>query len=345
MPELRKDPIIGRWVIIATERAKRPTDYPKEPVVITGGGFCPFCYGNEEKTPPEIIAYRSNGTPPNTPGWNLRVVPNKFPALGIEGELERAGEGLFDRMSGIGAHEVIIESPDHNATLAQLAEKRVEDVLWAYRDRIVDLKNDKRFKYVLIFKNHGAAAGASLEHSHSQLIALPIVPKRVREEVDGAKQFYLMKERCIFCDVVRQELESGVRVIAESAHFVTLAPYAPRFPFETWVLPKQHGATFENASTALYEDLARTMKKLLVLTDKVLDRPAYNFVLHTSPMREETDLYFHWHIEFMPKLTKVAGFEWGTGFYINPTPPEESARALRDADVAIAEPERGVPAS
>lgn len=333
MPELRKDPIIGRWVIIATERAKRPHDYPSDPVIIQGGQFCPFCYGNEEKTPPEIMAYRANGTPPNTPGWNLRVVPNKFPALGIEGELERTGEGLFDRMSGIGAHEVIIESPDHEATLTQLPEKRVEDVLWAYRDRIVDLKKDKRFKYVLIFKNHGAAAGASLEHSHTQLIALPIVPKRVREEVDGAKQYYMMKERCIFCDIIHQERQSRVRIIAEDDDLITLSPYAPRFPFETWILPKQHGSAFEEVPSGLYEKLARSLRGLLQRSDKVLNRPAYNFVLHTTPMREDTDLFYHWHLEYMPKLTKVAGFEWGTGFYINPTPPEDSARALREAEV------------
>lgn len=333
MPELRKDPITGRWVIIATERAKRPTDYPREPVVIEGGKFCPFCYGNEEKTPPEIMAYRSNGTPPNTPGWDLRVVPNKFPALGIEGELERAGEGMFDRISGIGAHEVIIESPDHDATLAQLSEKRVEDVLWSYRDRIVDLKKDARFRYVLIFKNHGAAAGASLEHSHTQLIALPIVPKRVREEVDSSKQYYQMKERCIFCDIIRQERQSAVRVIAEDDVFLTLAPYAPRFPFEAWILPKQHSAAFEEASVPQFERLAAALKTLLQRVDSVLDRPAYNFVLHTTPMREDTELFYHWHLEFMPKLTKVAGFEWGTGFYINPTPPEVSAQALRDAKV------------
>ncbi|MGH9862599.1 MAG: galactose-1-phosphate uridylyltransferase [Candidatus Acidiferrales bacterium] len=335
MPELRKDPIIGRWVIIATERAKRPVDYAAEPVVIQAGKFCPFCYGNEDKTPPEIIAYRSNGTPANTPGWSLRVVPNKFPALGIEGELERTGEGLFDRISGIGAHEVIIESPEHQATLAQLPEKRVEDVLWAYRDRIVDLKKDKRFKYVLIFKNHGAAAGASLEHSHSQLIALPIVPQYVREEVEGAKQYYMMKERCIFCDTLRQERESQVRIIAEDSDFITLAPYAPRFPFEAWILPKQHAAAFEEMASPQYEKLARALKSLLARTDKVLTCPAYNFVLHTTPMREDTELYYHWHLEFMPKLTKVAGFEWGTGFYINPTPPEESARELRDVELPV----------
>ena len=187
MPELRKDPITGRWVIISTERAKRPTDFSVEPAEIRGG-FCPFCPGHEDKTPPEILAYRSDGSGPNSSGWWVRVVPNKFPALGIEGAVSRQGEGLFDKMSGIGAHEVIIETPVHEQTLATLPEKRVEDVLWAFRDRMIDLQRDKRFRYVLIFKNHGAPAGASLEHSHSQLIALPIVPKRVREEVDGAKE-------------------------------------------------------------------------------------------------------------------------------------------------------------
>jgi UDPglucose--hexose-1-phosphate uridylyltransferase len=336
VPELRKDPILGRWVIISTDRAKRPSDYAKEPVVIKGGSFCPFCTGNEDKTPPEIMALRANGTPADTPGWSLRVVPNKFPALRIEGELERTGEGLFDRVSGVGAHEVIIESPDHQASLAQLPEKRIEDVLKAFRDRMVDLKNDPRFKYVLIFKNHGLAAGASLEHSHSQLIALPIVPKRVREEVDGAKQYYLMKERCVFCDIIRQEKQTQARVVSEDEHFLTVAPYAPRFPFETWILPKQHGAFFEDTAAATYPHLARALKRLLLRAEQLLDRPAYNFVLHTSPMREETELYYHWHIEYMPKLTRVAGFEWGTGFYINATPPEESARALRELELRAA---------
>ncbi|MFZ1009187.1 MAG: galactose-1-phosphate uridylyltransferase, partial [Candidatus Sulfotelmatobacter sp.] len=238
MPELRKDPIVGRWVIISTDRAKRPTDFARENVRLKGG-FCPFCYGNESKTPPEIQAYRpgSNGGPVSqrdTPGWTVRVVPNKFPALGIEGTLNRQAEGMFDRMNGIGAHEVIIETPDHTASLATLPPKRIEDVLWTFRDRILDLKKDRRFKYILLFKNHGEAAGASLEHAHSQLIALPIVPNRVREEVDSSKRYYEQKERCIFCDMIRQELETGSRMIIESDHFIALAPYAPRFPFETW---------------------------------------------------------------------------------------------------------------
>lgn len=183
MPELRKDPIVGRWVIISTDRAKRPSDFVRTPIAHKGG-FCPFCYGNESRTPPEVLAYRPNGdgaSQRNAPGWSVRVVPNKFPALGIEGNLTRQAEGMFDKMSGIGAHEVIIESPEHNATMASLPQRNIEDVLWAMRDRIVDLKRDKRFKYILIFKNHGEQAGASLEHPHAQLIALPIVPKHAAE--------------------------------------------------------------------------------------------------------------------------------------------------------------------
>ena len=210
MPELRKDPIVGRWVIISTDRSKRPTDFVRESVK-NKGGFCPFCPGNENKTPSEVLAYRPNGTGRDAQGWTVRVVPNKFPALGIEGSLNRSAEGMFDNMNGVGAHEVIIETPDHDATLASLPEKRIEDVLWAYRDRILDLKKDKRFKYIMIFKNHGIAAGATLEHAHGQLIALPIVPKHVLEEIEGAKQYYQYKERCVFCDIIRQETDAGVR--------------------------------------------------------------------------------------------------------------------------------------
>jgi UDPglucose--hexose-1-phosphate uridylyltransferase len=336
VPELRKDPIVGRWVIISTDRAKRPTDFTREGVQLRGG-FCPFCPGNENKTPPEIQAYRpGNGGPlpaKNSPGWSVRVVPNKFPALGIEGTLDRQADGMFDRMNGVGAHEVIIETPEHGASLASMPAKKIEDVLWAYRDRILDLKKDRRFKYILIFKNHGDPAGASLEHAHSQLIALPIVPIYVSEEITGAKQYFLYKERCVFCDVIRQETDAGVRVVAENSDFLTIAPYAPRFPFETWILPKRHESAFENSSTQMFESLAVALKTLLIKADRVLDNPPYNLVFHTSPVQESTNDHYHWHVEFMPKLTKTAGFEWGTGFYINPTPPEEAARFLREATV------------
>jgi UDPglucose--hexose-1-phosphate uridylyltransferase len=334
LPELRRDPITGRWVIISTDRGKRPMEFVRESVVARGKGICPFCYGSESKTPPEILVYGRNGGGANTPGWTIRVVPNKYPALGIEGELDREGEGPFDKMNGIGAHEVIVETPEHAASLATLPERAVEDVLWAYRDRMLDLKNDKRFRYVLIFKNHGEAAGASLEHPHSQLIALPIVPQLVHQEVESCWHYYHEKERCIFCDIISQEQDTGVRVISDNEHFITLAPYAPRFPFEMWILPKVHGSSFENNQSSLYSALARMMKDTLLRLDAVLDRPAYNLMIHTSPIGEETNDHYHWHIEIIPKLTKIAGFEWGTGFYINPTPPEESARFLREAHTA-----------
>ena len=335
MPELRKDPITGRWVIIATERAKRPSDFVRDKVEIRGSGFCPFCYGNEAKTPPEIIAYRGDGSQRNSPGWSLRVVANKFPALGIEGSLNRQGEGLYDRMSGIGAHEVIIETPDHQKTLAMLSPRQIEDVLWAYRDRILDLKKDRRFKYIMIFKNHGEAAGASLEHTHSQLIALPVVPKRVREETDGARDYFNFKERCIFCDIIRQEAESGIRVIADTPAFIAVAPFAPRFPFEIWIMPRVHQSAFEDSQKQEFEQLAVVLKDMLMRLDKVLDYPAYNYIIHTSPIPESPNEHYHWHLEIMPKLTKIAGFEWGTGFHINPTPPEESAKFLREAVVPV----------
>ena len=333
MPELRKDPITGRWVIISTDRSKRPGDFSRERANIKGGASCPFCPGNESKTPPEIMAHRPGCNGHNTPGWDLRVVPNKFPALGIEGELDRQADGMFDRMNGIGAHEVVIETPDHMQTLATLPVKRVGDVLWAFRERILDLKRDQRFKYILVFKNHGEAAGASLEHPHSQIIALPILPKQVVEELDGASRYFANKERCIYCEIIRQEREEQVRVALENQDFVTLAPYAPRFPFETWILPKRHESAFENSPPQLYENLARMLKTLLVRSVHVLGDPAYNLVLHTSPIEDTTNDYYHWHLEIIPKLTKTAGFEWGTGFYINPTPPEEAARFLREANV------------
>ena len=331
MPELRKDPIVGRWVIIATDRARRPTDFIRERVQIRGSGFCPFCYGNESKTPPEILAYRSDGSRPNSPGWNLRVVPNKFPALGIEGTLNRQGEGLYDKMNGIGAHEVIIETPEHRTTMAALPAAQIESVLWAYRDRILDLKKDTRFKYMLIFKNFGEAAGASLEHTHSQLIALPVVPKRVQEEVTGARDYYSYKERCLFCDVIRQEFSSGVRLVAENEKFFAVCPFAPRFPFELWIIPKEHQSSFEESSRTEFQHLAALLKDMLGRLEAVLDHPAYNYIIHTSPVPDGVNDYYHWHLEIMPKLTNLAGFEWGTGFYINPTPPEEAAKFLREA--------------
>jgi UDPglucose--hexose-1-phosphate uridylyltransferase len=332
MPELRKDPVIGRWVIIASERGKRPSDFGLEPEK-KKGEFCPFCYGNEDKTPPEIMAYRDPGTQKDGPGWWVRVVPNKFPALKIEGELSRQGEGMYDKMNGIGAHEVVIESPDHLANFATMDEKYVQETIWAFRDRFIDLSKDTRFKYIIIFKNHGSAAGASLEHTHSQIIATPVVPKRAREEITGAQEYYEYKERCVFCDIIRQETTSVIRMVMENQDFIVFCPFASRFPFELWVLPKIHWSNIAHLKKGEVIELAAILKGAMAKLKNALNDPPYNFIFHCAPLGEPELPYYHWHIEIIPKLTKVAGFEWGTGFYINPTPPEDAAKYLRETEI------------
>jgi UDPglucose--hexose-1-phosphate uridylyltransferase len=270
---------------------------------------------------------------PDTPGWRVRVVSNKFPALQIEGELNRQGEGIYDKMNGIGAHEVIIETPDHDKTLSDLDEATVAEVLSTWKERILDLKKDKRFKYIVVFKNHGEAAGASLEHSHTQLVAMPIIPKRVTEEIEGGRRYYDFKERCIYCDIVSQELNDDVRVVSSNESFLAIEPFAARFPFETWILPKTHESAFEEIGKGEVQHLARTLKEILMKINAALNSPPYNFILHTLPLQGNNRSWYHWHLEIMPKLTKVAGFEWGSGFYINPTAPEEAARYLREIQV------------
>jgi UDPglucose--hexose-1-phosphate uridylyltransferase len=334
MPELRKDPIVSRWVIIAHERAKRPHDFIGESPLQPEGGFCPFCEGHEEKTPPEIIAYRERGTRPNGPGWRIRVVPNKFPALKIEGNLNKRGEGIYDKMAGIGAHEVIIESPQHHISMATLAEDNIREVLWVYRDRLVDLKKDSRLVHGMLFKNVGPAGGASLEHTHSQLIVTPIVPISVWEEMTGALEFFNYRGRCIYCDMVQQELATEKRIVLDTPHFTAFCPYASRFPFETWILPKAHSSHFENIPKPGVDDLGSVLRQVLNKLEVGLDSPAYNYIIHTAPFDHQELPHYHWHIEIIPRLTKVAGFEWGSGFYINPVPPEDAAAFLRETEVA-----------
>ncbi len=331
MPELRKDPILGRWIIISQERSKRPTDFIVEEST-SSGGFCPLCPGNEKTTPAEVFVYgREEGLPPNSAGWQVRVVPNKFPALVIEGELEKSGEGLYDRMNGIGAHEVIIESPDHEDRFAYLDPSRMHLVFRAYRNRIRDLARDRRFSYVMVFKNYGRAAGASLEHPHSQLVALPILPRMVISELDGALSYYRYKDRCIYCDIIRQELQQDIRVVCRNDLFIALTPFAPRTPFEMWIMPRRHSSSFTDQSDESLERLVEIFSESLRRLDACIAGVPYNFVLHTQPLRSQPLDHYHWHFEIVPKLTSIAGFEWGSGFYINPMPPEDTCRYLKEA--------------
>lgn len=330
MPELRKDPVLGRWIIIAKERSKRPTDFAVEQHR-SKGGFCPLCPGNEKTTPPEVLVYgRGPGGYANSSGWQVRVVPNKYPALIIEGDLDKEGEGLYDRMNGIGAHEVIIESPGHDDRFAYLPPDKMALVFMAYRDRIKDLSQDDRFRYVMVFKNNGRAAGASLEHSHSQLVALPILPRMVVSELEGSQSYYQYKDRCIFCDIIRQEISMKIRLVCENEGFVTLAPFAPRTPFEMWIMPKRHNSSYteqdDHALVGLSEIFSETLRRL----DACIPGVPYNFVLHTQPLRSRLLEHYHWHFEIVPKLTSIAGFEWGSGFYINSMPPEDTCTYLRE---------------
>jgi UDPglucose--hexose-1-phosphate uridylyltransferase len=330
MSELRKDPVTGRWVIIASEREHRPgSDLETESDFFDAASSpCPFCEGNEKNTPPEILAFRGSNSLRDGKGWWVRVVPNKYPAMKIEGLSRRVGEGMYDMMNGIGAHEVVIEDPRHDVCMADMSPKQLEEIFWAYRERMLDLHRDLRFRYVMIFKNHGKRAGATLAHSHSQIIALPIIPKRVQEELDGALNYYQYKERCVFCDIIHQEERDETRIVDSNDLFIAIHPYASRFPYETWIMPRQHESFFSDIQINEVADLASIFKRCLVRFKEKLGDPAYNFVIHTAPFTEDDSPHFHWHLELMPRLTRIAGFEWGTGFYINPVSPEVSTRRI-----------------
>lgn len=333
MPELRRDPVSGRWVIIASERAQRPDEFDlPEAAEARRSGPCVFCEGYESLTPPEIVAVRTGG-PPNGPGWRARVIPNKFPALMVEGDLRKRADGLYDVMNGVGAHEVIIETPRHEVSLTGLSEPEVRDVLWLYKERLLDLRNDRRLVYGLVFKNVGERAGASMEHTHSQLIVTPIVPSRVHLEIQRSREYHDFRDRCLLCDIVAQELSSGARLVLDTPNFIAFAPFAARFPFETHLMPKRHMSHYEHTEDALLPELAGCLRMALLKIERAVNKPPYNYLIHTSPLNSGPLEHYHWHFEIIPRITRVAGFEWGTEFYINPVPPEHAAQFLREVKV------------
>lgn len=339
MPELRKNIITREWVVIATDRSKRPDDFRhKEEAAIVRAqdhSTCPFCPGNEYLTPPEITSYRgdSSSININVPGWGVRVFPNKFPALRVEGQLFRENVGLYDKMDGLGAHEVIVETPEHGKSLWQLDPPQIEKVIYIARERYLDLKRDVRLKYILIFKNYGRVAGASIEHSHCQLIATPVIPQQAWSELRGAEQYYEYRENCVYCDILKQESNSSNRTVVESNSFITIEPFASKYPFETWIIPKQHNCCFTYMTKEEVTDFAKILKETLSRLALCLNDPPYNFTFVNAPVEEENILHFHWHLEIIPRLTIAGGFELGTGIYINVTAPEEAARFLRAVEI------------
>ncbi len=343
MPELRRDPITRRWVIIATERAKRPSDFgghsgSEENVEKLES--CPFCEGNEHKTPPEILAFRKPESKENEPGWWVRVIPDRFPIVTTDhpNKLDPHGVGIYDEANAYGYHELIVETPKHLQDLSDLDPQHIYEVLWAYKTRTIDIKNsDDTINHILIVRNFGKEAGsrAFTSHSHSHLVALPITPKRILDELKGSDIFYRFHERCIFCDIVREELKNRERIIAESDHFVAISFFAARVPFEIHILPKRHNPYFENSTEEELRDLGKLLKEVLTRL-KIAANPAYNMIFHSAPYKVPSltnfplEEIYHWHIEITPRLTKAAGFEWGSGFHINPLPPENAAKYLRE---------------
>ncbi len=339
MPELRRDPVVGYWTIISSERGRRPVEFKQKSP--ESEPPCPFDEGCESETPPEIYAVRRPDSVSNGPGWDVRVTLSKTPLLAHDQPLERYGEGLYDLMNGVGRHEVIIETPKHESDLDELDNAQIEKVIATYVLRLNEMEKDQRLKYALLFKNHGQITGPSRElvrHSRSQVIGMPILPKRVKEELAATKSYFDRRERCVFCDMIRQEVSDGVRRVAENKSFFAFCPFASRSPFEIWVLPKKHSADFGRLDPQDFGALALILKECLGRLRALLNDPSYNFILHTAPYRrQKKDIYwktieedYHWYLLISPRLTRPAGFEWGTGIYINPTPPEDAAQLLRE---------------
>lgn len=329
MPKLRQDPTTKEWVIFATERAKRPHDFVKRGSpgkTQISKADCPFCPGNEALTPPEIFALRKDATP-----WTVRVIPNKFAALVPDGTTEHREVGhIYREMDGVGAHEVIVEAPEHDQMLALMAESQILDVLKVYRQRYLALRAEPWAKLILIFRNHGESAGTSLAHPHSQLIATPVVPKDIRRKYEVATAYYDDTNRCLYCDIVASEREIGERVLFETEHFVVFHPFASHSPFETWIAPKKHQPSFGQVPEADFAELARVLKRTLSALHQSLSGPDYNYVVHSAPVEDELKSFYLWHIQIIPRLTKAAGFELGSGMSINTALPEETAKFMRE---------------
>jgi UDPglucose--hexose-1-phosphate uridylyltransferase len=328
-PQLRKDPVVDRWVLVAPERAAKPTEL-EDPGHLAHHAACPFCAGHERETPHELLALRDPGTPIDAPGWRVRVVPNRFPAVRRDAGPVSGSDPLFTLQPGYGAHEVVIECPQHEPSLAALPEGQVRDLFAVYRDRLAALRADPRLAYVQVFKNHGVGAGASVEHAHSQILALPRVPRLVQDELDGAAAYHRAHGRCLFCDLLGRELAAGERVVLAGEHCVAFCAFAGRFPYETWVLPRRHAAHYDGLTAAELADLAAVMRTLLRRLAAVEREPAYNSVLHTAPITAAELPHYHWHWELLPRLTGIAGYELASGYFLNPLPPEEAAARLRN---------------
>ncbi|MGZ8519466.1 MAG: galactose-1-phosphate uridylyltransferase [Candidatus Binatia bacterium] len=327
MSEFTKDPLTGRGVIIAPERGQRPNQFDPTSAAESAQP-CPFCTGNERQTPPESWANRPADSAPDRPGWSIRVVPNKYPA--VTADVIADGQ-TADRSAGAGIHEVIIETAAHVANLAALGEAQFSKIFRAYRGRLRAVREDRRWRFALIFKNQGERAGATLEHAHAQLLALPFVPADVEQELAGARDYHRRNASCYYCALIERELEAQVRVVTSSAAFIALCPAAPRFAFETWILPRVHGAAFEHADDSTIAALAKISRQAITALDHLQANPPFNYYIQSLPLADSERAHYHWQLRLLPQFSRAAGFEWGSGIHINPVAPEAAAQVLRDA--------------
>ena len=334
--EIRKDYLLDRWVIVASERARRPTDFPTRTSERIDTKTCPFCPGNEKRTPPAFLLYLpfdggiKKGRDPDgerVKNWLVRCIPNLFPALSPRKSVTLGVDELHKREDGVGAHEVIIESPHHDEHLDRAPLDQTRLVVQAYMDRLKDLS--ETWEYVSIFRNHRKEAGASLSHAHSQIIATPMVPKSITDELTACRSWFERNGICPYCEIIRSERDSH-RFIYENHNFTAFTPWASVYPFEFWLLPKKHQHTLLQVEEKEKNDLAQALKICLGGLAKILNDPPYSYGFHIAPTRGKHE-YFHWHLEVYPKLTIQAGFENSTGMFINVTPPEIAAQSLRDS--------------
>ena len=330
MSEIRRDLVKQNWVAVASDRALKPNDFPiakRDLGKVAAGGFCPFCEGNESFTPPEVAVYRPEDTEANSGGWSIRTIPNKFSAFELQGQLVESQKGVYKTYNGLGKHEVVIETPEHGVEFHEFDQERVYKILTMLKQRYNDLARDERIKYIQIYKNRGMFGGASLEHSHSQIVALPFVPR----ENEGLPQYYASKGTCLICDMVQQECTEKERVIWETEDFVLICPYASRFSYEAWIIPRRHTEHFGQINEQEMDSLAHILLTYTRAMIDCLQDPSYNFVINTAPVNVDHQSGYHWYIEVTPRLLVQAAVEVATGIYINPVAPEISAQMLKES--------------
>ncbi len=333
MSKIRQNPVTKDWVIIASERAKRPDDFkelPSHTHLCEYRADCPFCPGNEKMTPESILEFPAEAIPGCRSEWSLRVVENKYPALFPQGTINRRRTGPFYlHMDGYGRHEVIIENPKHNATIGTLPDEEVELIIRAWRARFLELSKDEGIRLITLFRNHGPKAGTSLEHPHTQIVATPVLSSLIRQRMEEATRHLDTYGTCLFCDFLKEEQRLQERVVLESEHFLVFVPYAPQSSYELWIIPKMHQPSFGQIDNPQLVDLARILNETLGLLYRKLNDPDYNLTLNTPPVREARQECCHWHIRILPRLGMYSGFELGSGLYITMIYPEEAALFLR----------------